>query len=193
MTRIISGRLRGKIIRAPGNLPVRPTTDFAKESLFNILNNHFVFENIKALDLFAGTGNLSYELASRGCEDIIAVDLSNRCHQFIEKTAKELGFEGLKSRRANALDFVKREYREYDLIIADPPYDYEEYAALIEAIFSNDRLSKDGMLVIEHDSKGDLSESKYFFESRKYGKVRFTFFQFPEESESEPEELDRGD
>jgi 16S rRNA G966 N2-methylase RsmD len=114
MTRIISGRLRGKIVRAPGNLPVRPTTDFAKESLFNILNNNFVFENIKALDLFAGTGNLSYELASRGCEDIVAVDLSSKCQQFIEKTAKELGFDGLKTRKANALDFLKREFREYD-------------------------------------------------------------------------------
>ncbi|PTM04868.1 MAG: 16S rRNA (guanine(966)-N(2))-methyltransferase RsmD [Bacteroidetes bacterium] len=183
MTRIISGRLRGKIVRAPGNLPVRPTTDFAKESLFNILNNNFVFENIKALDLFAGTGNLSYELASRGCDDIVAVDLSNRCQQFIEKTAKELGFEGLKTRRANALDFVKREYREYDLIIADPPYDYLEYTELIDAIFFHKILSKDGMLVIEHDSRGDLSDSEYFFETRKYGKVRFTFFQIPEETE----------
>jgi len=182
MTRIISGRLRGKIVRAPGNLPVRPTTDFAKESLFNILNNNFAFENIKALDLFAGTGNLSYELASRGCEDIVAVDLSNRCQQFIEKTAKELGFSGLKTRKANALDFLKREFREYDLIIADPPYDYEEYSELIEIIFTNNLLSKDGMLVIEHDSRGDLSESEYFFETRKYGKVRFTFFQHPEES-----------
>lgn len=182
MTRIISGRLRGKIVRAPGNLPVRPTTDFAKESLFNILNNNFVFENIKALDLFAGTGNLSYELASRGCEDIVAVDLSNKCQQFIEKTAKELNFTGLKTRKANALDFLKREFREYDLIIADPPYDYEEYSELIEIIFTNKLLSKDGMLVIEHDSRGDLSESEFFFETRKYGKVRFTFFQHPEES-----------
>lgn len=183
MTRIISGRLRGKIIKAPGNLPVRPTTDFAKESLFNILNNNFHFENIKALDLFAGTGNLSYELASRGCEDIVAVDLSNRCQQFIEKTAKELNFTGLKTRRANALDFVKREYREYDLIIADPPYDYEEYDALIEAIFFHKIIAKDGMLVIEHDSRGDLSDSDYFHETRKYGKVRFSFFQYPEENE----------
>ncbi len=182
MTRIISGRLRGKIVRAPGHLPVRPTTDFAKESLFNILNNNFVFENIKALDLFAGTGNLSYELASRGCEDIVAVDLSNRCQQFIEKTARELGFSGLKTRKANALDFLKREFREYDLIIADPPYDYEEYDELIQTIFKNNLLAKDGMLVIEHDSRGDLSESDFFFETRKYGKVRFTFFQHPEES-----------
>lgn len=183
MTRIISGRLRGKIIKAPGNLPVRPTTDFAKESLFNIINNNFHFENIKALDLFAGTGNLSYELASRGCNDVVAVDLSNRCHQFIEKTAKELNFEGLKSRKANALDFVKRETREYDLIIADPPYDYEEYTKLIEAIFAKNLLSKDGMLVMEHDIRGDLSDSEYFYETRKYGKVRFTFFQHPQESE----------
>jgi 16S rRNA G966 N2-methylase RsmD len=80
------------------------------------------------------------------------------------------------------LDFLKREFREYDLIIADPPYDYEEYSELIEIIFTNNLLSKDGMLVIEHDSRGDLSESEFFFETRKYGKVRFTFFQHPEES-----------
>lgn len=184
MTRIISGKFRGKIIKAPGSLPVRPTTDFAKESLFNILNNHFYFDEIKALDLFAGTGNLSYELASRGCEDLTIVDQNHKCCQFIEKTIAQLGFEeSAVVHRSDALEFVKRDYRAYNLIVADPPYDYESYAELVEQVFFKKIIAKDGMLVIEHDSRGDLSELENFYESRKYGKVRFSFFTWPEDDE----------
>ena len=184
MTRIISGKFRGKIIKAPGSLPVRPTTDFAKESLFNILNNHFYFDEIKALDLFAGTGNLSYELASRGCEDLTIVDQNHKCCQFIEETIAQLGFEeSAVVHRSDALEFVKRDYRAYNLIVADPPYDYESYAELVEQVFFKKIIAKDGMLVIEHDSRGDLSELENFYESRKYGKVRFSFFTWPEDDE----------
>lgn len=184
MTRIISGKFRGKIIKAPGSLPVRPTTDFAKESLFNILNNHYYFDEIKVLDLFAGTGNLSYEFASRGCTDLSAVDQNNKCCQFIEKTFAQLGFEeSTEVHRSEVMDFIKRDYRTYDLIVADPPYDYEDYENLVEQIFFKKLLSAEGMLVIEHDSHGDLSELEYFSESRKYGKVRFSFFTWPEDDE----------
>lgn len=165
-------------------MPVRPTTDFAKESLFNILNNHFYFDEIKALDLFAGTGNLSYELASRGCEDLTIVDQNHKCCQFIEKTIAQLGFEeSAVVHRSDALEFVKRDYRAYNLIVADPPYDYESYAELVEQVFFKKIIAKDGMLVIEHDSRGDLSELENFYESRKYGKVRFSFFTWPEDDE----------
>ncbi len=184
MTRIISGKFRGKIIKAPGSLPVRPTTDFAKESLFNILNNHFYFDEIKALDLFAGTGNLSYELASRGCEDLSIVDQNTKCCQFIEKTMNQLGFaDSAIVHRSEALEFIKRDYQSYDLILADPPYDYEGYEHLVEQIFFKKLLAKNGMLVLEHDSMSDLSELEHFHESRKYGKVRFSFFTWPEDDE----------
>lgn len=184
MTRIISGKFRGKIIKAPGSLPVRPTTDFAKESLFNILNNHYYFDEIKVLDLFAGTGNLSYELASRGCSEITLVDQNNKCCQFMEKTMKQLGFDEISEvHRSDALDFIKRDYRNYDLILADPPYDYQDYGDLVDQIFFKKLLSPDGMLVIEHDSMGDLSELENFYKTRKYGKVRFSFFTWPEDDE----------
>ncbi len=184
MTRIISGKFRGKFIKAPLNLPVRPTTDFAKEALFNILNNHFYFEEISVLDLFAGTGNLSYEFASRGCTSITAVDQNPKCCNFIEKTSQSLGFdEVLEMHRSEALDFIKRDYRQYDLIIADPPYDYSDYQNLVDQVFFKKLLAEDGFLVIEHDRETDLSELENFYELRKYGKVAFSFFSLSEETE----------
>ncbi|QNR23416.1 16S rRNA (guanine(966)-N(2))-methyltransferase RsmD [Croceimicrobium hydrocarbonivorans] len=184
MTRIISGKFRGKLIKAPLNLPVRPTTDFAKEGLFNILNNHFYFEEITVLDLFAGTGNLSYELASRGCEQITAVDQNPKCCSFIERTAQSIGFADiLQVQRAEVLDFVKRDYRTYDLILADPPYDYTQYEELIEQIIFKKLLAEDGFLVLEHDRETDLSHLEHFYEVRNYGKVAFSFFSLAEESE----------
>ncbi len=184
MTRIISGKFRGKIIKAPLNLPVRPTTDFAKEALFNILNNHFYLDEIQVLDLFAGTGNLSYELASRGCESISAVDQNPKCCNFISKTSESLGFsDAIEVHRSDAIEFLKRDYRTYDLILADPPYEYSEYVGLIEQVFFKKLLSKDGLLVIEHDRETDLSPEEHFYEMRKYGKVAFSFFSWNADSE----------
>jgi len=177
MIRIISGKNRGKRILAPKNLPVRPTTDMAKESLFNILNNEFYFDEINALDLFAGTGNISYELASRGCENITAVDLDNACVKFIEKTAEQLAFEAITVYRSEVMAYLDREYHQYDLIFADPPYDYEDYEKLVNKIFLKQLLKEDGVLVVEHQSRLDLSELDYFDFSRKYGNVRFSFFR----------------
>jgi 16S rRNA (guanine966-N2)-methyltransferase len=178
MTRIISGKLRGKLIKAPLNLPVRPTTDFAKEGLFNILNNHFYLDEIRVLDLFAGTGNLSFELASRGTESINAVDQDRSCCNFIEKTSTELDFDKIiKVYRSEVFEFLKRDPQAYDLIIADPPFDYQDYDKLVEKIFSKDLLLEDGYLVIEHDRDHDLSELPHFQEKRKYGKVSFSFFR----------------
>lgn len=183
MTRIISGKFRGKIIKAPGKLTARPTTDFAKESLFNILNNHFYFDEVKALDLFTGTGNLSYELASRGCEDIIAVDQSKLAVRFISETASKLGFDGLQVVQSDALEYVKRDYHQYDLIIADPPYDYDKHLELVEQIFFKRLLKEEGMLVVEHSEDTDLSALEHFFEHRRYGKVHFSFFLLASETE----------
>lgn len=183
MIRIISGKYRGKRLQAPRNLPVRPTTDMAKESLFNILNNHFHLDEVKALDLFSGTGNISYELASRGCSDITAVDNNLACIRFIEKTAEQMQIDGLRVIKADVQQFVQKDFANYDLIFADPPYDYENYADLVEAVFKNSLLSEEGMLVIEHQSRSSLETLNNFQESRKYGNVRFSFFYRVEEGE----------
>ena len=177
MTRIISGRLRGKIIKAPGNLPVRPTTDFAKEALFNILNNKFYFDEISFLDLFSGTGNISFEIASRGCTDIVCVDENAGAVKFIQKIADELKFEGLTAQRSTVEQYLARAYKNFDLIFADPPYEYEGYEALVEQVFLKRLLSDGGLLVIEHQKLTDLSPLEGFVEMRKYGNVGFSFFE----------------
>lgn len=176
MTRIISGKFRGKRITAPKNLPVRPTTDMAKESLFNILNNQFYFEDIKALDLFAGTGNISYELSSRGCEDITAVDSNKLCVRFIDKTTDDMQTTGLFPVHSEVMSFLQRDFNKYDLIFADPPYEYEDYEKLADLIFFKNLLQDDGILVIEHSVYSDLSHITHFQSTRKYGNVRFSFF-----------------
>lgn len=185
MIRIISGTHRGRKIQAPKNLPVRPTTDRAKESLFNILNNHFYFDEVKALDLCAGTGNISYELASRGCPDITAIDDDNGCVKFIQATAEKLGMDNLHAFRAEIFQYIDKDYKQYDLIFADPPYDFEDYERLVEQIFFKNLLSEEGILVIEHQSMKDLSTFEHFREVRKYGNVSFSFFEYGEESDEE--------
>lgn len=176
MTRIISGRLRGKIIVAPAKLDIRPTTDFAKEGLFNILRNRYDWDQLQVLDLFAGMGNLSYELASRGVTQITAVDIQKACVRFIEKTAQELDFP-IRVVHSEAIEFLRRAYQDYDLILADPPYDYEDYASMVDTIFLQKLLrDEDALLVVEHALDRDLSELPHFQETRKYGKVRFSFF-----------------
>lgn len=177
MIRIISGKHRGRRIQAPKNLPVRPTTDRAKESLFNILNNHFYFDEVKALDLCAGTGNISYELASRGCPDITAIDGDNACVKFIQATAEKLGMDNLHAFRADIFQYIDKDYLQYDLIFADPPFDFEGYEKLVEQIFFKNLLSEEGLLVVEHQSMKDLSSLPNFREARTYGNITFSFFE----------------
>ena len=176
--RIIRGSHRGRQVHPPGNLPVRPTTDLAKESLFNILENNFFFEDLTVLDLFAGTGSISFEFASRGSRSVHAVDNNPRCVRFISETAEKLGLESIRSMRANAIQFIKRSSKQqYDIIFADPPYDMEGIEKLPEAVFEKGMLSKDGWLVIEHPGERDLSGFPQFFDHRKYGRVNFSFFK----------------
>jgi 16S rRNA (guanine966-N2)-methyltransferase len=174
--RIISGRYKGKQIIAPRNLPVRPTTGFAKEALFSILGNKVDFQHIQVLDLFAGTGNISYEMASRGVPHITAVDAHYACVKFIAKTAEKLEMEGLQAIRADAMQFVNRSYQTWDVIFADPPYDYAHYAELIDTILTKGLLKKDGQLVVEHGSENDFSDHPQLQDHRKYGHVHFSFF-----------------
>ncbi len=176
MIRIISGRFRGKKIAGPKKWDGRPTTDRAKESLFNILNNHFYFDEIRALDLFCGLGSISLELASRGCTDITAVDGNRLAVSYLDKLSDEMELEGFFPVQSDALGFLAKAYQPYDLIFADPPYDFEEYEKLANAVFATPLLKENGMLVIEHQSKVDLSELAHFQEVRKYGNSSFSFF-----------------
>lgn len=174
--RIISGKHRSKIIKAPSKLPVRPTTDMAKESLFNMLMNWFDLEQVKVLDLFAGTGNLSYEFASRGAEKITAVDIHQGCTRFIQKTAEELGYDQLEVLKADALRFASKTYEKYDIIVADPPYEWDGHAALIETVLSKGLLREGGVFVLEHGQDNNFSEHPDLLDHRRYGSVHFAFF-----------------
>lgn len=172
--RIVAGKFRGKRIAAPKNLPVRPTTDMAKESLFNILAHEIDWPEVKALDLFAGTGNISYEMASRGCEDILCVDWHRGCIQFIEKTAESMGIDGLRVRQADAFNALS--IGSYDFIFADPPYGFERHEILVQAIMGGQALKPGGLFVLEHGPEVSYEDHPKCRESRKYGSVHFSFF-----------------
>lgn len=176
--RIISGKYKGKRLTAPKKLPVRPTTDMAKEGLFNILNNRYYLDELKVLDLFSGTGNISFEFASRGTEEITAVDSFPGCVQYISKTAKELDFS-IAPIKSDVFKFLERTPEKFNLIFADPPYSFEltQFLTIADLTFQNELLLEDGLLVIEHSDQTDLSQNAHFVESRKYGGSIFSFFE----------------
>ncbi len=176
--RIISGKYKGRRIAAPRNLPVRPTTDMAKEALFNILNNTYHFEEVSVLDLFAGTGNISYEFASRGANNVISVEMGYRCVKFIYDTAKELGL-GINPIKSDVFKFLSKTSLKFDIVFADPPYDLplETFAEIPTLVFKNELLTENGMLIVEHSKQMDLSKLDHFTHHRKYGSSGFSFFQ----------------
>lgn len=174
--RIIGGTYKGKQIIAPKNLPVRPTTDFAKEGLFNILNNKIDFEDLTVLDLFCGTGNISLEFASRGAKKIYAVDKHTPCLNFIKDTSKSLKINNIFIDRADVFKYLEKSTSSFDLIFADPPYELENIDLIYDLVFKNNVLNVDGYLIIEHGQTTDLSGKKNHIETRKYGNVHFSFF-----------------
>ena len=183
--RIISGTHRGKQLIAPKQLPVRPTTDFAKESLFNILNNSYYFDNISILDLFAGTENICYEFGSRGCQDITAVDSHSGCVQYISKTAESLSYP-IEVVKGDVFGYLEKTLRKFDIIFADPPYEIapEDLERIVSLVFERELLNDEGLLIIEHSSKISMEEHPYFEQVRKYGGTSFSFFSFYEEEEA---------
>ena len=185
--RIISGSHKGRILR-PEGLPVRPTTDMAKESLFNILNNYIDFEEVKVLDLFAGTGNISMEFASRNASSVLSVDVNGRCVDYILKMITELKFKNLSAIRANVFAFLARPAGSYDVIFADPPYDLEEREKIPLLIFGNNWLAEDGWFIMEHDKRINFKDHPFFYEERQYGKIHFTFFSKPEVESDEKQD-----
>jgi 16S rRNA (guanine(966)-N(2))-methyltransferase RsmD len=176
--RIISGLYKSRKIIAPKNLPVRPTTDMAKESLFNIINNLYYFDEVKVLDLFAGTGNISYEFASRGTETIICVDQDFGCIKFINQTAEkfEMPIQTIKS---DVFKFLEKSNLQANIIFADPPYNFslEQFSKIPELIFKKKILLEDGILIIEHSKHTNLSEVTNYAYSKSYGGNVFSFFE----------------
>lgn len=183
--RIISGSHRSRQIKAPKNLPVRPTTDMAKEALFNILVNHFNLDEVIVLDLFAGTGNITYEFASRGALGVTSIDTELRCVDFIRTTAKQLGFEQVLSFRSDAFRFLQNSQNKYDIIFCDPPYDMEGIDVIPRIVFEKKLLKDSGWLVIEHSDRNKFNDIPEFLQHRHYGSVNFSIFTYPENTGKE--------
>ena len=175
--RIISGKYRGKQLHPGKDFKARPTTDFAKESLFNILANRFNFEEIKVLDLFSGTGSISFEFASRGCALVESVELNSKHAAFIIKTAKELRLDQMKVIKTNAYQYLKFNKHKFDIIFADPPYEMEGVEMLPDIVLGKNILENEGIFVLEHSKNIDFSKHPRLLEHRNYGSVNFSFFQ----------------
>jgi 16S rRNA (guanine966-N2)-methyltransferase len=174
--RITGGKYKGRYFEVPKNLPVRPTTGFAFEGLFNVLNNSMDFEAIEALDLFTGTGHISFELASRGAVSIQSVDKNGLCLKFIKKTANDFEMPIL-ALKEDVFKFLERCTTPFDFIFADPPYALPNIAQIHELVMKNKLLKPNGLLIIEHGSKTDLQTLSGFEKLRTYGNVQFSFFK----------------
>ena len=187
--RIISGKYKGRRISPPKNLPVRPTTDMSKESLFNILNNRFNLEGLKVLDLYAGTGNISYEFGSRGAASITSVDEDFGCIKFIKQTAQEFDFN-IQAVKSPVKKFLQTAKGQYDIIFADPPYHMEPklFEELITLVFEHELLSDDGMMIIESSRHTPLDHMMNFSFKKKYGGSIFSFFEFESTGEESDDE-----
>lgn len=191
MYRIISGKWKAKRISAPKNFDVRPTTDFAKEALFSMIENRFGFdiEYISVLDLFAGIGSISLEFSSRGCNDVTSVEMNPKHAAFINSTASELDMQlQINVQRADVYEYLKknRNHKTYDLVVADPPFETDEkkYQELISLVLNNKFLKENGVFILEHQSRTKLQHPN-LLDTRKYGNVSFSFFKANEEEVSE--------
>ena len=174
--RIISGSHRGRRIIVPKNLPIRPTTDRSKEGLFNILHHSVKINSISVLDLFSGAGNISYEFASRGAQRITSVDQNRFCVKFIQKTIQELGFN-ISVIKAESLSFLEKNKIKYDLIFADPPYNWNEIFYKKLVLLSQKSLNDNGIVILEHNKFLNSSSFEGFDFSRAYGDSLFSFFK----------------
>ncbi len=185
--RIISGKFKGRRFHPPADKwPTRPTTDFAKEGLFNILVNNLDFENLKVLDLFGGTGSHSYEFISRGCQDVTYVDKFGGCLKFVKKTVETLDIQDfIKIVKSDVFKFVERSAEQYDYIFAGPPYPLPTLDTIPSEIFKHDLLKPGGWLVLEHNPNHKFDDDPHFLQKRNYGKTIFSFFEKPLEKESE--------
>lgn len=174
--RIVGGHLKGIRFQIPKSFDSRPTTDFAKEAMFNILSNHFEFESCDVLDLFTGTGSLSLEFASRSVKSIHAVDRNVGCLKFIGDICKKHNINQIRLLKNDAVKFLQIAEMKFDIIMADPPYDYKYYSELVDVTFARELLKENGMLILEHGKQNDFSNHEKFLFLRNYGGVHFSFF-----------------
>ena len=175
--RIISGKYKGRRITPPSNITARPTTDFAKEGLFNLLNNRIEFEGIDVLDLFAGTGSISIEFVSRECKSVITIEQNERHCNFIRKVCSELKITNLSLLKTDVFKYINGSYTQFDLIFADPPYELEQLAEIPNLIFNRNLLKTNGLFILEHSAKNKFENHPNFVDHRNYGNVNFSFFQ----------------
>lgn len=177
--RIVGGVRKRRQIVPPRNFRARPTTDFAKENLFNVLQNRYDLEEVAVLDLFSGTGSISYEFASRGAVRVVSVELNPIHQRFIAETAKELGFNQIQSIRTHVFVYLKSMAGSdgFDIVFADPPYDMEGVEILPELVFGGGFVNEGGVFILEHSAEKDFSAYPNFSERRSYGSVQFSFFR----------------
>ena len=174
--RIIGGKLKGKTITPPMGYKARPTTDFAKEGLFNILNNEYEFEDLKVLDLFGGTGAIAFEFASRGASRVYCVEMVRENASFIKTEAARLGLNNVTMVRDNVFDFLPICREKFDIIFADPPYSLESLDSLPDKGLQQDILHPDCYFILEHGDEYSFKEHPAFVKERSYGRVHFSFF-----------------
>ena len=176
--RIITGKYKGRHFDIPRSFKARPTTDFAKENIFNVLTSYIDFDGATALDLFSGTGSISLELASRGCAHVISVEADRDHHRFILQCLQKLGVTGdVTAIRGDAFRFIKSCKQQFDFIFADPPYALEELKTIPTLIFEKNLLKEDGVFVFEHGKNDSFTDHPNFVEHRSYGSVNFSIFQ----------------
>lgn len=175
--RIITGKYRGRHFDVPRSFKARPTTDFAKENIFNVLRGYLDFEETRALDLFGGTGSISLELLSRGCTRVVTVEMDRQHHQFISRCAHTLGDAAWLPLCGDVLKFVPRCREQFDLVFADPPYALEQLPALPDMVLSSQCLAPEGLFVLEHGKDHSFAEHPNFIDHRQYGSVNFSLFR----------------
>lgn len=177
--RIISGLYKGRRISTPTHIKARPTTDFAKEGLFNLLNNRIDFEDIDVLDLFAGTGSIGFEFVSRGCRQVTAIETYETQCAFIRKVCTELKISNLQLLKMDVFKFIGSTNLQFDFIFADPPYELNIIEQIPDLLFKNNLLKSDGLFVLEHSAKNNFGTHPQFLDHRAYGNVNFSFFGQP--------------
>ena len=175
--RIITGKYKGRHFDIPRTFKARPTTDFAKENIFNVLNGYIDLDGAEALDLFSGTGSITLELLSRGCSHVTSIELDRDHHRFICDCVKKLGTDACLLLRADVFRFVKSCRQQYDIVFADPPYALKELPQIPDLVFERALLKPDGILVFEHGKDYDFSQHPRFVEHREYGSVNFSLFR----------------
>lgn len=175
--RIIGGKLKGKFIEPPMGFKARPTTDYAKEALFNILDNEYEFDDLKVLDLFAGSGSISYEFVSRGVGHVWCVEMNPQNAAFITSESRRLGISNLTVVRHNVFEFLPICREKFDLVFADPPYALDDLQDIPDKVFAQDIIHPGGYFILEHGDEHSFTDHPCFVKEKTYGRVHFTFFE----------------